>query len=180
MRAHPVGRFSLACTGNVLIYRELFDQIGPFDTEMYRGMSDIDWMRRALDAGISSWYTPHAVVKHLIPPQRLTEEYLKWTCLRVGTNLVHINQKSWGAIRMLFPCLLRIGHALTVNLTMELAARLMADPTMRLDRKCYRWIAEGCAEMAARSIFPIALNREDFWCRLAFRAPDSGNDKGIR
>jgi len=33
---------------------------------------------------------------HLIFTCRLSETYLKWTCLRRGTNLSVINHKSWG------------------------------------------------------------------------------------
>ncbi|MBP1598974.1 MAG: hypothetical protein H6Q05_4351 [Acidobacteria bacterium] len=166
-----VNRFTLACTGNVLIRRQLFVHIGQFDTDMHRGMTDIDWMRRALDAGVPSWYSPHAVVRHLIPLHRLSEDYLKWTCLRVGTNLSHINYKSWGPVRMLFPCLLRAAHALTVNLGMELAARMTADLRAQLDRKCYRWIAFGSARMAANLLFPQASAQDDFFKGLAFRVP---------
>ena len=166
-----INRFTLACTGNVLIRRRLFGRIGQFDADMHRGMTDIDWMRRAFDAGISSWYSPHAVVRHLIPRHRLTEDYLKWTCLRVGTNLSHINYKSWGPVRMLLPCLLRAGHALTVNLLLELAARMAANPPARLDRKCYRWIATGSARMAVNLLFPEASAQDDFFKRLAFRIP---------
>jgi glycosyltransferase involved in cell wall biosynthesis len=164
-------RFTLACTGNVLIRRNLFDQIGQFDTTMRRGMSDIDWMRRAFDAGISSWYSPHAVVRHLIPPHRLTEDYLKWTCLRVGTNLTHINHKSWGRVKMLWPCLLRAGHALTVNLLLEMALRIIPDPPAKLERKCYRWIAIGSSRMAANLLFPKTCAQDDFLKQLAFRVP---------
>lgn len=164
-------RFTLACTGNVLIRRTLFGQIGQFDADMSRGMSDIDWMRRAFDAGISSWYSPRAVVRHLIPPHRLTEDYLKWTCLRVGTNLSHINFKSWGPAKMLLPGLLRAGHALTVNLLMELASCIMQNPRAKLDRKCFRWIAIGSSRMAANLLFPKACAQDGFFKHLAFRVP---------
>jgi glycosyltransferase involved in cell wall biosynthesis len=162
-------RFTLACTGNVLINRKLLSQIGPFDADMRRGMSDIDWMRRALDAGISSWYSPHAVVRHLIPPHRQTEDYLKWTCLRVGTNLSQINFKSWGPAKMLLPCLLRAGHALTINLIMELTWRIVPNPPAKMERKCYRWIAAGSSRMAANLLLPKVCGQENFFEQLAFR-----------
>lgn len=170
-RPRKVDRFALACTGNVLIHRRLFDRIGLFDSAMKRGMSDIDWMRRAFDAGIPSWYTPHAVVRHLVPAHRLNEDYIRWTCLRVGTNLVHINYKSWGPAKMLVPCLLRALHAITVNPLASLAARVTANRRARLDRKCYRWIAVGSMRMAAYLLFPGPAAQDDFFNSLAFRVP---------
>ena len=164
-------RHSLACTGNVLLHREVFNQIGLFDTKMVRGMSDIDLTRRALDASISSWYAPRAIVNHLIPKYRLREDYIKWTCLRVGTNLVYINYKSWGLLKTLFPCLVRTGHALTLNPLMAIAARIKGDRETTLDRKCYRWIAQGCLRMALHFLFPGIFRQKAFFDRLEFRVP---------
>ncbi len=163
-------RYTLPCTGNVLVRRDLFDRIGRFDTEMHRGMSDIDLMRRALDAGLDVWYTPHAVVQHLIPPHRLGEDYLKWTCLRTGTNLSQINYKSWGALRMFLPCLLRVGHTLTLNAVVAVAAYLAGRPAVVLDRRCYRWMAEGSARMALHLAFPRIFLQKEFLGKLTFRA----------
>jgi len=168
-RACRSNRYTLACTGNVVVRREVFDRIGRFDTNMHRGMSDIDLMRRAFDAGVDAWYTPHAVVHHLIPPYRLGEDYLKWTSLRTGTNLSVINHKSWGTLRMFLPCLLRVGHSLTINAFLAAVAHLAARPAMVLGRKCYRWMAEGSARMALHLALPQVFPQEEFLHRLAFR-----------
>lgn len=163
-------RFTLACTGNILMKKSLFCRIGQFDGSMRLGMSDIELARRALDAGISSWYTPRAVVWHLIPPYRLDESYLKWTCLRVGTNLARINYKSWGPLRMMVPCLLRIGHALSVNALLAAGAGFLRGKTILLDRKCYYWMAEGSARMALHLLLPRAFPQKEFFRRLEFRS----------
>jgi glycosyltransferase involved in cell wall biosynthesis len=163
-------RFTLACTGNILMKKSLFDRIGGFDASLRLGMSDIDLGRRALDAGISSWYTPSAVVWHLIPPYRLEESYLKWTCLRVGTNLARINCKSWGPGRMLVPCLLRVGHALSVNAILAGMAKLLRGKAFLLDRKCYYWMSVGSARMALNLLLPRTFPQEPFFKRLEFRA----------
>jgi glycosyltransferase involved in cell wall biosynthesis len=162
-------RYTLACTGNVLIHRAIFDRIGGFDTSMDQGMSDIDFTRRAHEAGVSSWYTPRAAVLHWIPRHRLGEEYLKWTCLRVGMNLSRINHKSWGALRMSLLSLARVVHALTLNLLVALAARLGRRRALLLDCKCYRWMAEGSARMALHLALPRMFPQSVFLARLHFR-----------
>ena len=168
-RACRSSRYTLACTGNVLVRRDLFDRIGRFDTAMRRGMSDIDLMRRALDAGVDAWYTPRAIVQHLIPPYRLGENYLKWTCLRVGANLSLINYKSWGPLKMFLPCLLRVGHALTLNAVLAVVAHLAGRRAVVLNRRCYRWMAEGSARMALHLALPRVFPQEEFLGRLDFR-----------
>jgi hypothetical protein len=137
---------------------------------MRLGMSDIDLTRRALDAGVSSWYTPRALVWHLIPPYRLEESYLKWTCQRVGTNLALINGKAWGRLRMTLPCLLRIGHALSWNALLAGGAKLFRQKALLLDRKCYGWMAAGSARMALCLLFPRAFPQKEFFRRLEFRS----------
>ena len=163
-------RSTLACTGNVLVRRDLFDRIGRFDTEMLRGMSDIDLMRRVFDAGVDAMYTPHAIVHHLIPPHRLGESYLRWTCLRTGTNLSQINHKSLGPLRMFLHCLLRVAHALTLNAVLMAVASLARRPGLVLGRRCYRWMAEGSARMALHLALPRVFPQKEFLGRLAFRA----------
>jgi GT2 family glycosyltransferase len=151
------------------VRRDVFDRVGRFDTAMRRGMSDIDLMRRAFDAGVDAWYTPHAVVQHLIPPHRLGDHYLRWTALRTGTNLSVINYKSWGPWKMFLPCLLRVGHALTLNAVLAAAAYLAGRPAAVLGRKCYRWMAEGSARMALHLALPQFFPQKEFLGRLAFR-----------
>ena len=168
-RARRSNRYTLACTGNVLVRRDLFDRIGRFDTAMHRGMSDIDLMRRAFDAGVDAWYTPRAVVQHLIPPYRLGETYLKWTSLRTGTNLSQINHKSWGPLRMFLPCLLRVGHAMTLNAVLAAAAHLTRRPAVVVGRRCYRWMAEGSARMALHLALPRIFPQKEFLGQLDFR-----------
>ena len=179
-RTHRSNRYTLACTGNMLVRRDLFHRIGLFDTDMHSGMEDIDLSRRAFEAGVGSWYTPRAVVRHLIPPQRLREAYLKWTCLRVGANLSLINYKSWGPARMLLPCLLRVVHALTLNPLMTAVARLARKPAMLMDRKCYRWMAVGSARMALRLLLPRVFPQGEFFEVLAFRGERHTFDDGGR
>lgn len=162
-------RNTLACTGNVLVRRDVFNHIGGFDTAMTQGMSDIDFTRRALDASIESWYAPGAVVQHVIPPHRLGEGYLRWTCLRVGTNHSLINYKSRGISEMLLRAMVRAGHAMTLNLLLAALARLARQPGAILERQCYRWMAEGSVRMALHLALPGVFSQERFLGPLAFR-----------
>lgn len=169
-RLRRCGRFHLVTAGNALVRRDVFDRIGRFDAGMQHGMTDVDFMLRALHAGVDGWYTPHAVVHHVLPPHRLGEDYLRWKCLRSGANLAFIYNKLWGPAGMLPPCFLRAGHALTWNLLLAALARVAGRRGALLERKCYRWMAEGSGRMTLNLLFPRAFPQSRFLERLTFRA----------
>jgi glycosyltransferase involved in cell wall biosynthesis len=162
-------RVSLAVSGNVLIRRDVFSAFGGFATNMPCGMTDIDFTRRALERGVASWYAPTAVVHHLIPPHRLTEEYLRWTCYRVGLSMALINQTYAGRLNMILRCALRVGHAVLVNAPLLVFARLRRDQTTVLDRRCYAWLAYGGARMVLSRLLPRIFPQEEFFRELEFR-----------
>ena len=80
---------------------------------------------------------------------------------------------------MLLPVLLRAKHASFINLLMALVARILGNPAERLDRKCYRWIAEGSYRMAFHLVFPAVSGQEDFLKKLSFRIPRNA-EEGMR
>ena len=166
---HKCSRYSLPSAGNILIKRDIFDIIGNFDIANPRGMTDIDFTRRALEAGLDTWYTPKAVVYHLIPPYRLRRDYFKWTCSRVGTNLALINYKYWGSLRMSLLCLARIMHALALCVPLFFLANLIHNETESLERQCYIWVAVANARMALHLIMPKIFPQKRFMDQLEFR-----------
>lgn len=51
---------------SMLIRREVFEQVGPFDEGYFLYFEELDFSRRARDLGISSWYVPQSRVVHLV------------------------------------------------------------------------------------------------------------------
>lgn len=71
--------------GNMSFRREVFDRIGLFDTTLGRvaqrlyGGEDVDFVRRALAAGLTAVFDPRLVVWHRVPPERMRRRYfLRW------------------------------------------------------------------------------------------------------
>jgi GT2 family glycosyltransferase len=50
----------------MLVRREVFDQIGLLDEAFFMYVEDVDFCRRAHDAGWEVWYEPNAVITHAI------------------------------------------------------------------------------------------------------------------
>jgi cellulose synthase/poly-beta-1,6-N-acetylglucosamine synthase-like glycosyltransferase len=65
------GRKLVPGTNNMMIERTLFDKVGTFDETMLAGGEDAELYRRIRSTGCECWYTPRAVVHHIIPEHRL-------------------------------------------------------------------------------------------------------------
>jgi glycosyltransferase involved in cell wall biosynthesis len=97
----------LPCTGNVLIAKSVFDQIGMFDELVLDGGEDTDFFNRMLDAGIRAKYVPSAVVEHIIAPRRLEPDYLELIAFRHGRHVCRRDLKLHGVLYSYASALLR-------------------------------------------------------------------------
>ena len=76
--------------GNFGFRRTLVEAIGPFSTELGRkgadntGGEETDFYRRALAAGHSVWWTPHAIIHHRIQAEKLRPAYFRDLHFRQG------------------------------------------------------------------------------------------------
>jgi hypothetical protein len=93
-----------AGTGNLLLHKSVFDEVGLFDESLNQGGEDTELFVRIHTADIEAWYTPEAVVHHVIPMERLTDEYLISISRQMVKGLPEIERQDWG--RLLFPLIL--------------------------------------------------------------------------
>lgn len=63
-------------TGNLMVHRDVFATVGVFDPAYHMRGEDTNLFLRALSAGFQSWFTPSAIVHHIIPAERMTDEFL--------------------------------------------------------------------------------------------------------
>jgi len=63
-------------TGNLMIHRQVFEQIGLFDDAFRLRNEDTELFLRIEKAGIAGWYNPAARVEHVIPLSRLRWRYM--------------------------------------------------------------------------------------------------------
>jgi len=156
-------------TENLLIKRSVFDSIGGFDNLLLRGGEDYDLILRVRAAGFPIWSAPKAVVYHLIPPYRLSVEYLRWASLRMGSVRPYIDNKHWGKGKTLLACVARIGQALLINLPRLLLAYVLGDKADVLGRKCLLLRAEGYTRQTLFLIAPRLFPQKRFFAGLEFR-----------
>src|SRR5690606_26748279 len=94
-------RLSRKCplgTGNLLVHRDVVDAVGRFDTSRSLAGEDTDFLRRMSRAGFEAWYTPHAVVHHVIPESRLEYDPLRRTSLRIGSHVAQREYDHFGRV----------------------------------------------------------------------------------
>ena len=157
-------------TGNLLIHRSVFERIGGFDESLREASEDSDLYFRAREAKIDAWYTPYAVVHHVIPSYRLRKDYLRWVSLRIGWSLVRTDQTRWG--QGVFPLAVigRGGQTLLKLLPKWLWARLRRAEADTLSACCLLWRAEGYARCLLHHLAPRLSCQEEFFNQLDFRS----------
>ncbi len=60
---HQIDWLSGAC---MLVRRDVFEKVGPFDEDYFLYFEELDFTRRADGLGITSWYVPQSRVVHLV------------------------------------------------------------------------------------------------------------------
>jgi GT2 family glycosyltransferase len=96
----PYSRKRIPGTNNLMLHRSVLDEVGVFDVRIKDGGEDADLYRRIRSAGHEAWYTPEAIVYHLIPGPRLADQYMKWTATRHGQHLALREYKEWGRAKL--------------------------------------------------------------------------------
>lgn len=78
--------------GNMAFRRAAALRCGGFDPALGRvgreliGGEENDFFERIRRGGATIWYVPGAVIRHIIPPEKLTEDYFRRLCYNVGRS----------------------------------------------------------------------------------------------
>lgn len=164
-------------TGNALVRRDLFDEIGMFDESMTSGGSDSDFFLRAREGGYRLWYTPTAVIRHRISRNRLTPEYLRWDALSGGAgHAAHFDHLKRGFPTLLRNCLLRAVQTVVWQMPLYLSARWQGDEGQALGRRTRIWRNEGYLRKTLAVCLPSLFPQTAFFESLEFR---HGRDVGV-
>jgi glycosyltransferase involved in cell wall biosynthesis len=129
-------RNDLLCTGNLLVSRRAFDRAGGFDVALVRGGEDTDLFMRLRRIGVTCWFAPNAVVRHVIPGYRLEAPYLKWAGKRGGACYAERDYREWGSVRVIAIAVTRLVHAGILHGFRYVQARLARQKGEALGREC--------------------------------------------
>jgi len=176
----PYTRNETPGTGNMMVHREVFRAVGSFDADLREAGEDTDLFRRIRAAGIDAWYTPRAIVRHVIPQYRLHFSYLRWNARRSGWCFADRDLKEWGKLLLALLLIARLGKATLIAAPQLLKARLAKDEQAAVGVCCNLWRTEGYARSALRWLLPW-FPQAKFAAYVEFRAeremfaPDAGD-----
>jgi glycosyltransferase involved in cell wall biosynthesis len=163
-------------TGNLMLHRTVFDETGLYDESCNLRGEDSDLYRRICRAGIEAWFTPAAIVDHVIPPSRLQADYFRDTSLQDGWSCARRDYQDQGrpgtAVRMVA----RAVQASACHWPRLAWAGLRRRPEEVLGAKCLLWRAKGYVASALPLIFPRLFTGPAFASTspAAIPAPSSG------
>ncbi|HRK33111.1 MAG TPA: glycosyltransferase family A protein [Candidatus Hydrogenedentes bacterium] len=163
----PSSRKDTICTGNVMMHRSVPDRVGQFDPALVQGGEDTEFFMRVRKAAIDCFYTPHAVVSHMIPAYRLDEQYLVWASRRGGVCFAHRDHAERGTAFTLLTAGARLLQALFVHGVAYVGSVIQRKPAEALGRKCHMKRAGAYAVHAFR--LGVARRRSKSHDRVNFR-----------
>ena len=154
-------------TGNALVDRSLFDELGGFSLAFPSGGSDSDFFLRARAGGHKLLYCPTAPIRHRVDPARLTPQYLRWGALVSGAeHIARFDLDNHGRLGLTTRCLARLGQAAAVNAPLYAWAKLRGDEGAAMGRMALLSRCEGYARRTLRELAPAAFPQDAFFARL--------------
>ena len=127
--------------GNLMVHRSVFQEIGRFDPRMKDRGEDTDLYLRMLKSGIVGWFTPKAVIHHVIPAERLNDAFLIKLSARMACGMAENERRVWGAWRYPLIWMARVAQAAIVLTPRWIAARIRGDHEAAVGALCRLRIA---------------------------------------
>jgi len=140
-------------TGNMMVHRDAFDEVGLFRTDLIEGGEDTDLFHRMRAAGYEACHVPEALVHHRVPEYRIEPKYMKMASLRMGS---HVARREYGEFsRIVFPfrIVARIVQTYFFHGTRLLTSFVGGDKELILERQCKWWLAKGYLGAAFKFLF---------------------------
>ena len=146
--------------GNMMVHRDVVAAVGRFDPALDRG-EDTDFYMRAVAAGFDAWYTPDAVVDHVIPADRMRDAYLYRLCDVIGNGTAERDRDRFGRAKLPAVWCARLGQAALSLWPKWAAAKAFGSAEAELGRRCRlrvakRYLADGARYVAGLPVVPPA------------------------
>ncbi len=157
-------------TNNLFVHKSVFEKVGLFDVDRQDGGEDADLYRRFRVAGYLCWFTPAAIIHHIIPEYRMNDAYMRWTAMRQGGHVALREQRNMGTAKLTLITAARFVQAVLLYLPPWMMAKLFSKNKEKvLDARCLLWRSEGYIRHALTYILPGLFKQEAFLASLNFR-----------
>ncbi|QDT38635.1 glycosyltransferase [Stratiformator vulcanicus] len=139
--------------GNLMIRRDVFDDVGRFRVQPNGRGEDTELYLRIHSSGDTGWYSPEAVIHHIIPPERLSGEFLLDLSARMAVGMAEDERTSRG--ELMYPLVYgaRWVQYLGVLWPRLLLAKIQGDAETILGLRCRLRIARDVLEDGWQLLF---------------------------
>lgn len=83
-------------TGNMLVHRSLFEDVGLFAVDIKEGGSDWKLVEDARAIGETPWFSVKASIRHRVEQQRMTPAYFRWDAQNGGVSAADVDYRQLG------------------------------------------------------------------------------------
>ncbi len=157
-------------SGNQMIHRDVFAKVGLYDQSFTLRGYDTDMYRRIREAGFVSWFSPKAIGYHVIPAERLHDDFFKETSLHNGWSFARRDLLEKGTVFASCTAIMRAAQALTVNTVRLWWTQCTGDREQILDGRIRLWRAEGYVRSVLYRLLPQVFPQTSFFKSYEFRA----------
>jgi len=88
-------------TGNMLVSRRVFEQVGLFDEDIKEGGSDWKLVNDARRTGVTPWFAVAAKIRHRVEGNRTTPAYFRWDAQNGGVSQADFDHRRHGSAGLL-------------------------------------------------------------------------------
>lgn len=83
-------------TGNMMVHRSLFDDVGLFAVDIKEGGSDWKLVEDARNVGDVPWFSFGADIRHRVEENRMTPAYFRWDSQNGGVSAADVDYRKLG------------------------------------------------------------------------------------
>lgn len=167
----PYGGPRTPGTGNLLLHRQLLQQVGVFDSCVSVGGEDTELYQRIVQSGTVAWFATGAIVNHWVPAERLRREYLLWNARRTGVHVANLEQSRFGKLFYPLRLVARAGQAV-------IKLPRLGKGLLKRDGECGERVGVECLLAAASAYLrrmgqwylPRLLSQKTYFDSLDFRS----------
>ena len=146
-------------TGNMLVARTLFDEIGVFVEDIKGGGSDWKLVEDARAHGEIPWYASNAKIRHRVEGNRMKPEYFCWDSRNGGVSQADVDYRRKGMSGLLLCCAARVARS-ALYLPQRLVAATRPPQYGSAQSSMIWWRTEGYLRRTLTLLAPNGLPAE--------------------
>ncbi len=156
-------------TGNMMVARSLFDEIGLFEEDIKEGGSDWKLVEDARAHGVIPWYASKAKIRHRVEENRMTPAYFCWDSRNGGVSQADVDYRKHGVFGLMARCAARIARSL-LFLPQRILAAIAPPKHGSAQSSMNWWRTEGYIRRALTLLAPTFFPQKRFHEYVDFRS----------